>query len=288
MGTRAAKGERAVQLTPARPVTAIMKQLLIASTAVAMLPGAALAQDAQKAESTPSGHRVRVGLGVQVRPDYIGADSTEVAPLFKFNIARGSNQFKFSAPDDGPSIAVISSNGFSFGPTANLASGRKDKDVGAPVGRVKTTFEAGAFAQFQANDSWRVRGELLKGLNGHDGLVGTIGADKIWREGDKYVFSIGPRLLFSDSDYQRAYFEVTPAAALATGLPVYRPSGGIHAVAATTGLTYQFNDRFGMVGFGRYERLVGDAAKSPIVREFGSRNQLSAGIGLSYTFNVDM
>ena len=41
-----------------------------------------------------------------------------------------------------------------------------------------------------------------------------------------------------------------------------------------------------MFGFARYERLVGDAAKSPIVREFGSRNQLSAGIGLSYTFTV--
>jgi molecular chaperone DnaK (HSP70) len=34
------------------------------------------------------------------------------------------------------------------------------------------------------------------------------------------------------------------------------------------------------------ERLVGDAAKSPIVRQFGSRDQLSAGIGLSYTFTV--
>ncbi|MEO6255217.1 MAG: MipA/OmpV family protein, partial [Sphingomicrobium sp.] len=56
--------------------------------------------------------------------------------------------------------------------------------------------------------------------------------------------------------------------------------------ALTSGLSYQFSPRFGMFGFGRYERLVGDAAKSPIVRELGSRNQLSGGLGLSYTFNI--
>ena len=279
-----------MQLTPATPVTAKMKILLIASAAVALLPSAALAQQAQdtQEEQAASGHRVRIGLGAKIEPDYIGADGTHIAPMFKVNVARGTNQFKFSAPDDGPSIAVVSSNGFSFGPTLNLESKRKESDVGAPVGRVKATIEAGAFAQYEADDSWRIRGDLRKGLNGHDGLVGSVGADKIWRDGDKYVFSIGPRVLWGDSKYERAYFEVTPAAALATGLPVYRPSSGVHAVALASGLNYQFNDRFGMFGFGRYERLVGDAAKSPIVREFGSRNQFSAGIGLNYTFNVDM
>ena len=73
---------------------------------------------------------------------------------------------------------------------------------------------------------------------------------------------------------------------MAAGLPVYRPDGGLHAVALTSGLSYQFSPQFGMFGFGRYERLVSDAAKSPIIREFGSRNQLPGGLGLSYTFTV--
>jgi len=261
-----------------------MKQLLIASAAAAALfpVSTAFAQDA------PAGHRVRVGLGAQIQPDYIGADGTDVAPLFHIKIARGTDEFRFGAPDDSAGIAVLSRNGFSLGPAANLQGSRKDSDLGAPVGKVKTTFEAGAFVQYEAKDSFRIRGELLKGLGGHDGLVGSIGVDKIWRDGDCYVFSIGPRVLFSDGRYQRAYFGVTPAAALATGLPVYRPDGGIHAVAVASGLSYQFNNRFGMFGFVRYERLVGDAGKSPIVREFGSRNQISAGAGLSYTFNVGL
>ena len=230
--------------------------------------------------------RVRAGLGAQVRPEYYGADKTVVAPLFDIDVARGDEVFTFEAPDDHLAIAVINKDGLSIGPAANIASSRKDSDVGAPLGKVKTTIEAGAFAQYQWGESIRLRAEVLKGIGGHKGVVGALGADKVWRDGDRYVFSVGPRLLVSDGRYQRAYFGVTPAAAVATGLPTYRPSGGIHAAALASGLSYQFNPRIGAFGFARYERLLGDAARSPVVREFGSRNQYSAGIGLNYSFTV--
>ena len=230
--------------------------------------------------------RVRAGLGAQVRPDYYGADKTVVAPLVDIDIARGDNLFEFEAPDDHLAIAVINQDGLSIGPAANIASSRKDSDVGAPLGKVKTTIEAGAFAQYQWGESIRLRAEVLKGIGGHKGLVGALGADKVWRDGDRYVFSVGPRLLVSDGRYQRAYFGVTPAAAVATGLPAYRPGGGIHGAALASGLSYQFSPRIGAFGFARYERLLGDAARSPVVREFGSRNQYSAGVGLNYSFTL--
>ena len=140
--------------------------------------------------------------------------------------------------------------------------------------------------QYGWKNSFRVRAELLKGINGHEGVLGTIGADEIWRDGDRYVISVGPRVLFSDGRYERAYFGVTPGRLLAAGLPAYRPGSGIYGVAAASGVTYALDDRWGLFGYARYERLVGDAAKSPIVRKFGSRNQLSGGIGLNYTFTI--
>ena len=256
-----------------------MKHFLIASAALVPAWSAASAQESEDL-------RVRVGLGAQVRPEFPGADSTEVAPLWRINVAHGTEPFKFSAPDYSFGIPLISTGGFSVGPAANIASGRKNSDLNPPVGKVPTTIEAGAFASYQPSDSLYLRAEALKGLGGHDGIAGTIGADQIWRDGDRYVFSIGPRILFSDGRYQWAYFGVSPAVALASGLPAYRPSGGIHGVAAATSISYQFNPRLGLFGYGRYERLVGDAAKSPIVRELGSRNQLSGGLGLSYTFTI--
>jgi MipA family protein len=258
-----------------------MKYFLIA--AATLLPAWSAAQ-AEDGDVT----RVRVGLGAQVRPDFVGSDSFEVAPLFDIDTARGTNEFRFEAPDYSFGIPVVDTGGFQFGPALNLATGRKNSDVGGlPLGRVKTTIEAGGYANYEVSKSFYLHAELLKGLGGHKGVVGAVGGDYVWRDGDRYVFSVGPRLLFSDSRYQRAFFGLTPAAALATGLPAYRPSGGIHGVALASGLSYQFSPDWGMFGYARYERLVGDAADSPIVRSnFGSRNQISGGLGLSYTFTM--
>jgi outer membrane protein len=256
-----------------------MKRLLMAWLALVPAWTAASAQENED-------FRVRVGLGAQLQPKYYGSDETEVGPLWDLDFAKGDNEFRFEAPDDGFDIAVISNDSFAAGPVAKFERGRKNSDVGANVGKVKSTIEVGAFVQAYPTKSFRIRGELRKGIGGHEGLVGDVGADFVARDGDNYVFSIGPRLLFSDKKFQRAFFEVTPAAALATGLPAYRPDGGMHAVAATSGLSYQFSKDFGMFGYARYERLVGDAGKSPIVRRLGSRNQASAGVGLSYTFTV--
>jgi outer membrane protein len=257
------------------------KHLLIA--AIALLPAWTAAAAADEGE----GRRVRVGLGGQIRPEWYGADKSEIAPYWSFDLAKGDEEFSFEAPDDSFDIAVVSNDRFGFGPVANISRSRKNKDVGANVGKVPTTIEAGVFAQYFLSDSFRVRGEVRKGIGGHEGLVGDVGADFISRDGDNYVFSVGPRLSFSNGRYQREFFGVDQAAATATGLPLYRPDGGLHAIAATSGLSYQFNPRFGMFGYARYERLVGDAGKSPIIRTYGSRSQASAGIGLSYTFRVD-
>jgi outer membrane protein len=256
-----------------------MKTVILSCAAALIVSSTAAAQDSED-------YRVRLGLGAQLRPEFIGADKVRALPYVDVDIARGDKPFRFEAPDDSFAIALISGERFSIGPAANVEGKRKNSDVGAPVGKVPITFEAGAFAEFRPSESVRFRSELLKGIGGHEGLVGSIGGDYIARDGDRYVLSVGPRLSFSDARYQRAYFGVGSAAAAASGLPVYRPKGGLHAVGLTSGLSYELDRRLGLFGFARYERLVGDAAKSPIVREFGSRNQLSGGLGLSYTFTI--
>jgi outer membrane protein len=256
-----------------------MKRLLIAGFALLPAWNAAFAQDT-------SDLRVRVTAGAELRPQYPGADKDKLGPLFDVSIAHGADPFKFKAPDDSSGIALVSTKQFNFGVAGNLVGARRNSDVGAPVGRVPATIEAGVYAGYRFGGSFRIRGELLKGIGGHNGLRGQIGVDRIWRDGDRYVFSLGPRLLISDSRYERAYFGVTPAAAVATGLPTYRPGGGIYGAAAASSLSMQFGRHWGMYGYARYERLIGDAAKSPIVQRFGSRNQLAGGLGLTYTFSV--
>ena len=231
-------------------------------------------------------YRVRPGLGAQVRPEFPGADSSEWLPYVSFSVAKDDKPFGFGAPDDSLGVKLFSSGDFSAGPVVAIEGSRKESDVGAPVGKVPRTFEVGAFVQHDLSPSFRLRGEARKGIGGHEGLIGSVGADHVWRDGDNYAISLGPRLLFSDARYQRAYFGVSEEAAIASGLEPHRPGGGLHAVAATSGMQYSLGGGWGLFGYARYERLIGDARKSPIVREFGSPNQFSAGLGVNRTFTI--
>jgi MipA family protein len=259
-----------------------MKNLVSAACAcllAAFSPQSAAAQERRSIDA-------RVALGAEVRPDYPGADELGFGPLVNVDVRRGDDPFEFEAPDESFGFSIVSAGGFKFGPALNIEGSRKPSEVGAAVDKVSTTFEAGGFVQYELSPSFRLRTELRQGIGGHDGLVGNAGADFIARDGDKYVFSLGPRLLFSDGRYQRAYFGVTPAAAAAAGLPDFRPGGGIHGVGATAGLLFQLGGPWGVYSYARYDRLIDDAADSPITRRFGSANQFSGGLALSYTFNV--
>ena len=91
-------------------------------------------------------------------------------------------------------------------------------------------------------------------------------------------------MTLSDDKFHDAYFSVRPEDAGPSGLPAFDAKAGIQGVGATMGYSRQFTERWGIYSYASYERLVGDAADSPIVRTLGSRNQLSGGIALSYTF----
>ena len=123
-----------------RAVTADMKQILIASAMLLPTWSAASAQDKEDL-------RVRVGVGAQVRPEFIGAHSTEVAPLWRLNIARGTDPFKFNAPDYSPGLPLFSSGGFSVGPAANIASGRREFGPRRAGGESQNDHRGGRFRE---------------------------------------------------------------------------------------------------------------------------------------------
>lgn len=261
----------------------MIKKILSAALVSTLLSTTAYAQtDEAPREKEP--RRIRIGLGAQVVPKFTGADDLRISPYWDIDVTRGDKPFEFEAPDESASFSLIDASGFEFGPTANLEGSRRRKDIGANMDEVGISIEVGAFAQYWLTPAFRLRVEGRKGVTGHKAWVGSAGADFVARDGDKYVFSIGPRVSLSDRKYQTAYFGVNPREAAATGLPGYRPGGGVHAVGAAAGLTVSLTERVGMVGYARYDRLISDAGDSPFIRTYGSRDQLSGGIGLTYTF----
>ncbi|WP_129793318.1 MipA/OmpV family protein [Sphingosinicella sp. CPCC 101087] len=248
---------------------------------LAVLPAApAVAQDER-------GWIVSLGAGAQLYPKYPGSEDLGLNPLPIVDLRREGAPLTFEAPDEGWGFGVLGSDRvFNFGPSIAFQGKRKEKDVGAAVGNVGFTVEAGAFAELFLGENFRLRAEGRRGLGGHEGWIGDLSADFVLRDRDTYVFSIGPRARISDDNYQDAYFSVTPAVAATTGLPAYDAGGGFHAVGAVAGLTYMLDPNWGLYGYAGYDRLIGDAADSPIVRNFGSRDQFSGGLGIFYSFAV--
>ena len=150
--------------------------------------------------------RYRVSAGVQVKPQYPGGDDLSVLPMFDVDRARGDTPFEFEPADDSFGFSVLKAGGFEFGPAVSLVGRRKPKYVGADVPRVGRTVEVGAFANYWVNENFRLHSELRRGVNGHDGWVADGGADLVLRDGDDWLFSIGPRVKWADGNFHDAYF----------------------------------------------------------------------------------
>lgn len=254
--------------------------MMTAAALAAGLPAAAMAQEA--GGTAPM--RTRVALGVQAMPAAPGASDLAFGPFIGVGRARAGEDFAFEAPDESFGFPVVTVGAVQFGPALSIVGKRTPRKIDAALPNVATTFEAGVFAQGYLAPAVRLRAEGRRGIGGHDGWIGEVSADLIARDGDKWLVSAGPRVTINDARYQRAYYGVTPAAALTSGLPVYRPGGGVSSVGVAVGALKQFGPRWGVAAYARYDRLVGDAADSPIVRGPGSRSQPAAGIALSYTF----
>jgi outer membrane scaffolding protein for murein synthesis (MipA/OmpV family) len=251
------------------------------AAALAMFAGTpAQAQD----ENEDAPRRTRIGLGPQFVPSYPGSDRLSVRPFIDVSRARGDETFVFEAADESAGFSLWQRNGFAFGPAIGIEGSRTARDVGAPLRKVGFTVEAGGFVQYALTPAVRLRAELRQGIGGHKGLIGSVGADYILRDGDRWLVSLGPRITLSSDRYQRAYFGVSAADAAATGLRPFTATGRVQAAGVTAGLLRQFTPRWGIMGYAKYDRLVGDAARSPVVRAFGSRDQLSGGVALTYTF----
>jgi MipA family protein len=232
---------------------------------------------------------VTVGGRGAVSPPYEGAPNDVVRPSLVFNVRRADKPFRFTPPDDGGSLSLISSKHFDFGPVLNFRSGRGDTGRLQGFDKIGFAVEPGLFANVWATDWLRARVQVRQGVLGHHGTVGDTGIDYI-HTGKRWDFSIGPRYGFGDARYMDTYFGVTPIEAARSPLldKPFEPGAGARYAGIETAYGYQWTRRIRAVIDVGYHRLVNKAADSPVVAVAGSRNQYTAGIGVTYSFGVGL
>ena len=265
--------------------------LLLAPLGLSSAASAADLGSLNMMRSSPSGVNtfiVTATANGQFVPRFPGADKLTGVFYPSLNIRRADEPPRFAAPDDGFSISVLDDiPAIRFGPVVRVQAGRYLSDDRRLFGlrKLNWSVEPGAFFEYFPVSFIRARIELRYSLNGVQGLVGNAGIDVI-APYDRFTFSLGPRLNFADASYMRGYFGVRPAEAAINGvLPAYRPGAGIVSAGLLGAVSYRWSEAWSTTGYVGYNRLVAEAARSPIPRLIGSRDQLTFGASVSYSFN---
>lgn len=267
---------------------------LLVVTLVGLAASRAAAADAPAPVATTpapaAGWIVTLGFSPSVGPRYDGAKRYGFTGGPVFDIRRADEPKGFSSPDDGFDITLFGNERFAIGPVFNVRGGRYRSSEGALYGLrdVPWTIEGGVFAEFwPIVETLRTRLEVRHGFRGRsDGFVGDLSVDWIQHIG-RFTLSGGPRVSVADSDYMDANFGVLPTEALNNRrVTAFDPGPGGKSVGLEAALAYDWSTAWSTTAFIRYDRLIDDAAKSPIVKQFGSRDQFTVGTVISYSFAI--
>lgn len=256
------------------------------------LPGAhALAADAGststvKATSDAASDSwiVTIGGSIATAPNYAG--SSRYGPTFmpSFDLRKANEPNPFSAPDDNFGVTVLEFGGIEIGPLAAVRGSRSGSAVLGLPG-YSWSLETGMFAEFWPIDGLiRTRVEALYGLRSNDGLTVNLAADAVTKTGP-FTWAVGPRMTLVDNTVMQTEFGVAPTSTLINPLLTpFNAHGGVRSAGAAASVSYDWSKDWTVSMFTNYERLVGDAASSPVTRQYGSANQFLFGMGLEYSF----
>jgi MipA family protein len=231
---------------------------------------------------------VLIGGGVESRPKFPGSASNSLGFAPEVKVWREGEAFPIETPDESNGFAIVGKRGkTSIGPTIAFAKGRKGRDVGPGFNDIGFGMEIGGYAESYIVPALRFRAELRQAIGAHKSLTGDVAADFVIQGKDeKIVATIGPRIRWANSKYHQAFFGVSPATSLASGLMPYQPSGGIYAYGLSSGAHLRIDQAWGVYGYLGYDRLTGDAAASPIISGLGKPDQVTAGLVLTRRFRI--
>jgi MipA family protein len=266
--------------------------------AIMAVPLPALAADPPKPASgqpqssaLPSPWSARISVGGAMMPEFQGSKHYRYLPFVSANIAYEKYYVDFTGM--GAKFNVVNSPMFEAGPMIGYNMGR-DNDMENRrlrlLPKVKGTVEFGGFVKVNfkqvmlQNDSLSFGADFMMAPEGHKGYRASLQASYGIQVTKPLFVSLDAKMTFADKKYMNAFFGVTPAGAAATGLSAFAASAGVSRADIGLSARYALTQNWGVTGRVGYGRLLGDAAKSPIVKREGTANQFMSTVGVTYRF----
>lgn len=227
---------------------------------------------------------ITLRAGGSARPAYPGSGDTEagVAAKARLDYLRFPNGFEYGSGD-----TVGFRTGLGLRGTVRYLPDRNSRRHEELTGldNIPWAFETDIGLGYEER-SYRVFADVRYGVIGTHAWRGDVGADAIAYPVDGLTLTIGPRLGFSSSRFTDTYFGVSDRESARSGIEAYEAKGGLTSAGVEVTARYLFNDRWGVEGEASWERLLNDAADSPITRN-GDADQYSLSLGLTRRISLD-
>jgi outer membrane protein len=272
-------------------MTHVAKIVVLSLLVMAVLsPGVLRAQQAPiEVDNAPT----VIGLLVGAAPDYMGSSDYKgvAAPFFKYTLP-GSYRYLTLAGTQ-LSFNLINHPAFRFGPVLNYRPERSDVENNRVdrMENIDAALEGGAFIGYELIDKSNPRQRLTFTLTWTADMSGVYngwlvtGGAKAWVPIAKaWDLGFGISGTYGDNAYTDKYFGVDFLDAIRAPFRPYNASAGFRDVSATPSVVYHVNQNWAIAGGVRYARLLGDAANSPLVDNVGSKDQLTVGAGVLYSW----
>lgn len=261
---------------------------LLAAVALSALSSVAAAE--QPGQPPKEGDwDIQLGAVAMYQPDYEGSDDYEVSPLpflmvnyrdlvFLRGPMLGVNALTFQGPTPRDKLQM--------GPLVRYEFGRDegDNDDLRGMGDIDGAVELGAFITYDIGP-WSTGLTLFRDVSdSHDGLTAKLEAGHKLTLGPKLMLRTEISTTWADDNYTETFFGVTASQSARSGMRQFRPEGGFKNAGITVDLDYDVTEDWGVTARLGYERLLGDAADSPLVEDRGSADQFNTGLMVSYKF----
>jgi len=278
----------------------MLKSIVAIGALLATAPAVAQSTDASLPDPNDQSDTVTIGAGAAYIPDYEGSDDYRIIPAAAI---RGRvSGISFFTRATYLYVDVISRGEgnleFDVGPIAGVRLNRTGKikdDFVDRLPELNTAVEVGGFVGVTYHgltnpyDALSFRVDVVKDVaNAHGSTLVTPTID-FGTPLSRFTY-VGASLSaeWAGGGYADYYYSITPAEALASGLPAYDADGGFKnwrlGLLINQSISGDLTHGFSIFGTGSYSRLSGDFKDSPIVDARGSAGQWLAALGLAYTF----
>lgn len=233
------------------------------------------------------------GVGIGSTTRYSGANESVTlgAPGFRYQFKNSNRYVDWFGPLG--TANLLESSTWQLGPALNVRGGRHDAEDAAVarLDEIDTTVEGGLLASYTYTNinglPYRLRlgAVVLADLGDRYSGTNTSLFASLWLPASSAILlGTGIAASMVSSSFNQTYYGVNAAGSAVSGLPIYTPDGGLRQWSVWQAVVLRLNKEWAIGGGVFYQRLVNDAADSPIVKQHGDRNQWTFGTGIAYTW----